>query len=160
MHEASNGRDGFRIICEKEPDIVLSDVDMPIQNGFDLMRQIRGGNKKFAGMSFIFISGRAKTHEQTLGLAAGADDYIVKPIDYDHLDSKIGALARHKDRLFDSWSVSNIGVQLRESLAVSSLFLGGLAILGVVVLLFLYYLKSALGIDIFKDAHLSDIIGI
>ena len=39
VFEAANGDDGFRVITQSNPDIVLSDIDMPIENGFDLMRR-------------------------------------------------------------------------------------------------------------------------
>jgi DNA-binding response OmpR family regulator len=158
VYSAANGAEGFRIITEVVPDIVLSDVDMPVENGFDLMRRVRENNKKFADISFLFVSGKDRSQDVLSGLKAGADDYITKPVDYDYLASKIDAVSRKKDRLFDSWSVSNVGLQIKEAVMTYSVVLGAVAVLGFGVLLVLYYLKSGLGIDIFRDTHLSDLI--
>lgn len=159
VHEAANGHDGFKIITDIVPDIVLSDIDMPIENGFDLMRRVRANDKKFADISFIFVTGQASSENVLTGLKAGADDYITKPIDYEYLASKITAISRKKDRLFDFWSISNMGTQVKEALGAYSAVLGVMAVICFGVFLVLYFMKSALGIDIFKDSHLSDLFG-
>lgn len=157
VFEAANGDEGFRVITQSNPDIVLSDIDMPIENGFDLMRRVRANHKKFADISFIFLTGRDASHDVMTGLKAGADDYITKPIDFEYLATKIAAVSRKKDRLFDHWSLSNVGVQVREAVGAYSIALGVMCVLTLSSLLVLYYMKSALGIDIFRDGHMWDL---
>lgn len=159
VHEAANGGEGFLLIADVMPDIVLSDIDMPVENGFDLMRRVRADNKKFADISFIFVTGQTRSGDVLEGLRAGADDYITKPIDYEFLATKIAAVSRKKDRLFDFWSLSNMGAQIREAIGAYSVVLVVMFALGFAAFLVLYYIKSALGIDLFRDSHLSDIIG-
>ncbi len=159
VYEAADGSAGYRLIEEIVPDIVLSDIDMPIENGYDLMRRVREGGAKFADLTFIFLSGHDRARDLSIGLKAGADDYITKPIDYDYLASKIDAIARKKDRLFNSWSMSNMGSQFKEAMAVAAMAAAGVVVLGFVALLVIYNIKSDLGIDIFKDVHFSDLFG-
>ena len=159
VHEASNGEDGFALIERAQPDLVLSDIDMPRGNGFDLMRRVRSEDSKYADVSFLFLSGRNCPADVLHGLKTGADDYITKPIDFEFLGQKIDTILRKKDRLIHSWSEENVPAQIKEAMFAGSIVLGGVFALGFVVLLLLYYFKSAFGIDIFKDAHLSDILG-
>jgi len=160
VYEAANGSEGYRIISEVVPDIVLSDIEMPVENGYDLMRRVRANNKKFADITFLFVTGQVDSRDVRAGLKAGADDYITKPIDYEYLAAKIEAVSRNKDRLFNFWSLSNVGAQIKEALGVYSIVIGAVFVLGLGTLLVLYYLKSALGIDVFSDVHFSDIIGL
>ncbi len=124
VHEARDGAEGFRLINEISPDIVLSDIDMPVESGFDLMKRLRFQKGRFDETTFIFVSGKTLSDDVVKGLEAGADDYIVKPIDYECLASKIDAVARKKARLFNTWSVSSFKMGAREHLMLSALALG------------------------------------
>ncbi len=62
------------------PDLILSDICMPGQDGYELLQQLRS-LPDLVGVPLIFLTGRATPEEIRAGMEAGADDYIVKPFD-------------------------------------------------------------------------------
>lgn len=76
--EASNGRDALQLIQEVHPDIVLTDIRMPIMNGIELAIQIK---KMHENIRIIFISGYDDFSYAQQALKIGVEDYVLKPID-------------------------------------------------------------------------------
>ena len=103
--EAENGEKGLEAILTCRPDLVLSDITMPVMNGYELMRAIRSEHPEIAEMPFIFLSALADKQHIVSGRKLGADDYLVKPIDYDLLlatvESRLASIARMKARKED-----------------------------------------------------------
>ena len=87
---ASNGRDALVLIEEQRPDIILLDVVMPDLSGFELLRSIR----ERWHTPVIMVTARDREVDKVRGLAAGADDYIVKPFGADELGARIRAVLR------------------------------------------------------------------
>ena len=73
-----------------QPHLVLVDVNLPFYDGFVLCRQIRRSSK----VPIFILSARNSNMDQIMGIEAGADDYITKPVDLELLLSKIKALLR------------------------------------------------------------------
>lgn len=76
--EARNGSAALEILATVVPDLVLSDVMMPIIDGTTLVRRIRN-NPRLAQVPVILLSARSGEEDSLEGLDAGADDYVVKP---------------------------------------------------------------------------------
>src|ERR1019366_5470936 len=77
-----------------QPDLIVLDVMLPGQDGFDLCRQIRQ-NSKLARTPVIFLTARSDEVDRVLGLEIGGDDYITKPFSPRELVARIKAhLAR------------------------------------------------------------------
>lgn len=96
--EASNGKEGLEMILRHWPDIVVSDVSMPIMNGHELLAQIQINHPEFASIPFILLTALSDKENQLAGLAAGAEDYLTKPVDLDLLMAKInGCILRLKN---------------------------------------------------------------
>ena len=74
-----NGFQAQEIIREKNIDLVISDVQMPGMDGIDLGRWIR---ENYPNMVVVYLSGYAEFEYAKAALALGAEDYILKPVDY------------------------------------------------------------------------------
>jgi CheY-like chemotaxis protein len=86
---ARNGREALNRLDSKPlPDIVLMDIMMPEMDGFEAMQQIRR-NPDLRDLPIIALTAKAMPDDQQRCLAAGANDYITKPIDVDKLVSLI-----------------------------------------------------------------------
>jgi HAMP domain-containing protein/signal transduction histidine kinase/ActR/RegA family two-component response regulator len=88
---SDNGADGVRLLAEHpEVDIVLMDAMMPDQDGYETTRSIRR-NHRFAELPVVFLTAKAMPGDRESALAAGASDYITKPVDLDELISLMAA---------------------------------------------------------------------
>ena len=86
-----NGLDALNEFEEQKFDLVLSDIMMPLCDGFELVKLIREKDKT---IPIIFMSAREDKMSKQLGYKIGVDDYITKPYDLDELVFKIQAIAR------------------------------------------------------------------
>lgn len=92
---AQDGQAGFSAVLKLQPDIVLCDVSMPVMGGFELLDRLTELTPRFASMPFIFLTALGDRDHQLKGRRLGADDYVVKPIDFEILDTIItGRLAK------------------------------------------------------------------
>ena len=85
--EAENGRVALDKL-EKEPDIniILMDIMMPVMDGYEAMRQVRL-KKEFKNLPIIALTAKAMKDDHERCIAAGANDYLTKPLDIDKLVS-------------------------------------------------------------------------
>jgi CheY-like chemotaxis protein len=82
---SDNGVDGVRVLAEHpEVDIVLMDAMMPDQDGYETTQKIRR-NQRFQDLPVVFLTAKAMPGDRESALAAGASDYITKPVDLDEL---------------------------------------------------------------------------
>jgi two-component system, OmpR family, response regulator QseB len=72
-------------------DLVVLDLGLPRLSGMDLLKRLRGNGQS---LSVLILTARDATADKIAGLDAGADDYLVKPIDLDELAARIRAVAR------------------------------------------------------------------
>src|SRR5579859_5028169 len=87
--QAHDGREGMAAILRERPDLVLSDISMPGMTGFDVLEQLSAMAPPYAQTPFIFLTALADREDELKGRLLGADDYVVKPIDFDILDAII-----------------------------------------------------------------------
>lgn len=92
--EASNGREGLEVILAKWPDIIICDITMPEMDGQQLLAELQLNHPELAGTPFIFLTALSERETKLEGLRAGADDYLVKPVDFDVLLAKIDGCIR------------------------------------------------------------------
>jgi len=88
---AHDGREGFAAILKNMPDLVLSDISMPGMSGFELLERLIELAPRFSKMPFLFLTALSDRDNELKGRRLGADDYVVKPIDFDVLDTIIAA---------------------------------------------------------------------
>ena len=90
VRTAENGDDALRRLTEQKPDLILMDVVMPGQNGFQLTRSITR-DPRFADVPVIMCTSKNQETDKVWGMRQGARDYIVKPVNGDELINKIRA---------------------------------------------------------------------
>ena len=90
VRTAENGEDAMRRLGEETPDLILMDVVMPGQNGFQLTRAITR-DPRFVNVPVIMCTSKNQETDKVWGMRQGARDYIVKPVDADELVAKIKA---------------------------------------------------------------------
>ena len=74
----NNGKEALASALEDPPDLILSDVMMPLLDGFGLLRELRE-NPNLGEIPVILLSARAGEESRVQGVSAGADDYLIKP---------------------------------------------------------------------------------
>lgn len=90
-----DGINGFRSIEREKPDLVILDILIPGQNGFDVVRKIKN-SAELKNIPVIILSNKSEELDIVLGLELGADDYITKPFSIKILFSKVKAILRRK----------------------------------------------------------------
>ncbi len=90
VRTAENGDEALRRLGEEKPDLILMDVVMPGQNGFQLTRSITR-DPRFADVPVIMCTSKNQETDKVWGMRQGARDYIVKPVNGDELIAKIRA---------------------------------------------------------------------
>lgn len=95
--EAGNGKDGLALAAELKPDLIISDVLMPVMDGFFLLRELKK-EAALRGIPFVFYSATYTGQDDIrLAMSMGADGYIIKPKEPEELWAEIGlALERRK----------------------------------------------------------------
>jgi len=88
---AHDGRAGLAAILKNMPDLVLSDISMPVMSGFELLERLNALEPRFAKMPFIFLTALTDRDNELKGRHLGADDYVTKPIDFEVLTTIINA---------------------------------------------------------------------
>jgi len=90
---AENGVIGIDYARNKNPDLIILDIMLPILSGYDTCSLIKK-DEKTRHIPVIFLSAKNTVTDITLGLTTGADDYIAKPFDYKELKARISARLR------------------------------------------------------------------
>ena len=94
VHAAGTGEAALRDLRDAAPDVVVLDVMLPGLDGFEVCRRLRRGSD----IPVIMLTARGDDLDIVGGLEAGADDYVVKPVEPRVLDARIRALIRRIDR--------------------------------------------------------------
>ncbi len=90
--EATDGEAAIAAAERERPDLILMDSNLPLLDGLAATRRIRQSASPARAVPIIFLSGHAQPAAQAAAFAAGCDDYLVKPFDFDEMDR---TLARH-----------------------------------------------------------------
>jgi DNA-binding response OmpR family regulator len=93
LHVEVDGVNGYRAVEREKPDLVLVDIMLPGQNGFDVCRKIKN-NSELKNIPVIILSAKSEELDMILGLELGADDYVSKPFSPKVLFSRIKAILR------------------------------------------------------------------
>jgi DNA-binding NarL/FixJ family response regulator len=88
---AYNGGEGYAAILKSLPDLVLSDISMPVISGFDILERLTSTAPRFRNMPFVFLTALTDRDVELKARQLGADDFVTKPIDFDLLEAIICA---------------------------------------------------------------------
>lgn len=110
---AGDGEEAFRLFHEYKPVVVLLDVMMPKEDGYEVCRKIRGESN----VPIILITARGEDFERIMGLDIGADDYIVKPFSPSEVMARVRAILRRMTPATDTAATSD------NTLSISNLFI-------------------------------------
>ncbi|MDF1484867.1 response regulator [Ramlibacter sp. H39-3-26] len=92
VRTAENAEDAFKRLAEEKPDLILMDVVMPGQNGFQLTRAI-SRDPLYADVPIIMCTSKNQETDRVWGMRQGARAYITKPVDAAELKATINALS-------------------------------------------------------------------
>lgn len=104
----NNGIDGLKKIQHEEVDVVLLDLGLPMMDGMQVLKQIR---QNHPNLPVLIISARDQLQQRVDGLNQGADDYLVKPYEFDELLARIHVLLRRsgKEQIQNSEALLSYG---------------------------------------------------
>jgi DNA-binding response OmpR family regulator len=96
VSSALDGESGIASVLENKPDIILLDVEMPGANGYEICERLKfnSDNKEVA---IVFLSSRSSLRELLQGYEVGADDYLIKPFEKEHLIARLNVLVKYQD---------------------------------------------------------------
>lgn len=105
VHWVNNGIDGLKKLTEEKFDLVLLDLGLPLMDGMQVLKKIC---LQWATLPVLIISARDQLHNRVEGLNQGADDYLIKPYEFDELVARIHALLRRSGADADSHGSAKI----------------------------------------------------
>jgi DNA-binding response OmpR family regulator len=88
---ANNGQEGYELTKRERPDLAMFDVRMPKMTGYDACKKIKA-DSEIAHIPVIFLSAKGQENEIEQGLAAGAEEYLLKPFAPDQLTERVKAV--------------------------------------------------------------------
>lgn len=111
VYWVNNGIEGLKQLQQQVYDIVLLDLSLPMMDGMLVLKNIR---QKFPNLPVLIISARDQLQNRVDGLNQGADDYLIKPYEFDELLARIHALIRRS-------GLKNTGIDTNKKLSHSGL---------------------------------------
>lgn len=109
--QAYNGKEGLEIALEKSPDLIISDVMMPVMDGIELTHNLKS-NVSTSHIPVILLTARASFMNKMEGFETGADDYVTKPFNESLLRARIKSILKNRSLLhekFRSEDTADIG---------------------------------------------------
>jgi adenylate cyclase len=97
--EAENGEQALQKVEQRPPDVILLDVMMPQMDGFEVCRRLKK-DARTTHIPILMVTALSERMERMMGIAAGASDFLSKPVDLQELTLRVGHAA-HAKRLFD-----------------------------------------------------------
>ena len=107
---ASDGRQALAVAKDRQPDLILLDVNMPEMDGFEVCRLLKA-DETFPYTPIILVTARAHSEDVVTGLDAGAEEYLTKPVDHAALVARVRSMLRTKE-LYDT--VQRQAIQLAD----------------------------------------------
>ena len=98
--EAGNGYQGYEVFIQEKPDLIISDIMMPELDGYGLLKLVRDTSSlKNSAIPFIFLTALGQKDSVIKGVNLSANDYLIKPIDFDLLIAKVKEKTENSQRV-------------------------------------------------------------
>ena len=114
MAVAENGRHALEAVEGRVPDLIVSDIMMPVMDGFALLAALRS-DPATQTVPFIFLTAKSDDLSRQKGLRKGIDDYLTKPFDVDRLITRIDQIVQ-RSQLYQSKLNAKIGRDFSDRL--------------------------------------------
>jgi len=105
VYQSTNGREALSILSEQNIDIVVSDVMMPLMDGYQLCESIKS-NTQFCHIPVILLTAKTTVESKIMGLEYGSDAYLEKPFSLEHLHIQIINLLNSRQQLKELFATS------------------------------------------------------
>jgi two-component system phosphate regulon response regulator PhoB len=92
VESATTGAEGLAAVKARTPDVVILDLMLPDQSGYDVCKAIRA-DARLADVGVLMLTAKGEAEDRILGLEVGADDYVVKPFVVREVVLRVTALA-------------------------------------------------------------------
>lgn len=120
VEEAANGEQGFRKAEKLIPDLIVSDIMMPVLDGYEMTKKLRE-NEKTSHIPIILLTAKSDKESKLEGLEMGVDDYLTKPFDTQELLIRIKNLIETRKLLQEKFGSGTVTVHKKEKEKLSSL---------------------------------------
>jgi two-component system, cell cycle response regulator DivK len=84
VFQAENGQEAVKQAAERQPDLILMDMRMPVMDGYEATQSIKGQSST-GSIPIIALTGEALDSQRTQAIEVGCDDFHPKPVDFDRL---------------------------------------------------------------------------
>ncbi|MGQ1911798.1 hybrid sensor histidine kinase/response regulator transcription factor [Marinifilum sp. RC60d5] len=98
VYRAINGQEGINMAEQYDVDIIVSDVAMPVKDGFQLCKEIRT-KEQTSHIPIILLTAKTSAEDSIKGFQLGADAYVPKPFDLQVLEAQIASVLKNRDEL-------------------------------------------------------------
>ncbi|MCB0284538.1 MAG: hybrid sensor histidine kinase/response regulator [Calditrichaeota bacterium] len=108
---AVNGKDGLQKLSQKEYDIVITDLNMPVMDGQETLMRIK---KKYPQVQVIVITGFATIENAINAMKNGAFDYVTKPVSLEHVRIVLNRCLQHISAFHENEQLKNLNTELQQ----------------------------------------------
>lgn len=96
--EARNGQEALKLVLSNPPDLIVSDIMMPVMNGLDFCKKVKE-DERISHIPVILLTARTSEEQKLEGFEKGADEYLTKPFNFEILESRIRGLIALRQKL-------------------------------------------------------------
>ena len=137
----SRGREGLDYLRRNSADLVLLDILLPDEDGFEICKRLRA-DERLKSLPVIFLTAKSEEMDRVLGLEIGADDYVVKPFSPRELVARVKAVLRRQERVAERREVVEAGALRLDVRTQEVTVRGKLVELSALEFKLLYFLAS------------------
>jgi len=137
----ARGRDGLEFLRRTPTDLVLLDIMLPDEDGFEICKRLRA-DERMKTLPVIFLTAKSEEMDRVLGLEIGADDYVVKPFSPRELVARVKAVLRRQERVAEKREVVESGALRLDTRTQEVTVRGRLVELSALEFKLLYFLAS------------------